>query len=321
MELTYDKKKWIGIVVLLVLAILSFSVGAKYASAPEHHKATIAALDEKKDTVLELTVAATATSALITLIPGDVGTPIAEKVADLSEYLFIVLCAVFLEKYLVTLTGYAAFKLFIPAACVLFAGNLIFQNRSVGRLARRLLAFGICIFLVVPASVKLSDLINNTYHAQIEMTLEEAKGTQKILESESGEEAGTQQSGSEADQDGQRAGRNPGHAAGTSENSGTGVTGLWEKAKGAFGSAKETVTSAVENVTLSSEELLQKIEHSLSRFVEAIAVMLITSCVIPILVLLVFFWLIKVFLDLDFTKNIEFMMQKRKHLPRQMKEE
>ena len=152
MDLTYDKKKWIGIVLLLVFAILSFSAGAKYASDPEHHKATIAALDEKKGTVLELTVAATATSALITLIPGDVGTPIAEKVADLSGYLLIVLCAVYLEKYLVTLTGYAAFKLFIPAACVLFAGNLILKNRSIGRLARRLLAFGICIFLVVPAS-------------------------------------------------------------------------------------------------------------------------------------------------------------------------
>lgn len=297
MELTYEKKKWIGIVVLLVLAILSFSVGAKYASDPEHHKATIAALDEKKDTVLELTVAATATSALITLIPGDVGTPIAEKVADLSGYLLIVLCAVFLEKYLVTLTGYAAFKLFIPAACVLFAGNLIFQNRSVSRLARRLLAFGICISLVVPASVKLSDLIDGTYHAQIEMTLEEAKGTQKILESESGEETGKQQN-------------EIGSEAGTSENQSAGVAGLWEKAKDALGSAKETVTSAVETVTLSSEELLQKIEHSLSRFVEAIAVMLITSCVIPILVLLVFFWLIKVLLDVDMSGSFEHAVRK-----------
>ena len=100
MNITYDKKKCLGIIVLLVIATLSFSAGAKYAAAPEHHKETIAALDEKKDTVLELTVAATATSALITLIPGDVGTPIAEKVADLSGYLLIVLCAVFLEKYL-----------------------------------------------------------------------------------------------------------------------------------------------------------------------------------------------------------------------------
>lgn len=312
MNITYEKKKWIGIIVLLVIAILSFSVGAKYAAAPEHHKATIAALDEKKDTVLELTVAATATSALITLLPGDVGTPIAEKVADLSGYLLIVLCAVFLEKYLVTLTGYAAFKLFIPAACVLFAGNLIFQNRSVGRLARRLLAFGICIFLVVPASVKLSDLIDDTYHAQIEMTLEEAKGTQKILE-QGTSDAETKQDGSgagTAQGAGKQSGQNTNPSAGQSENQNSGVAGLWEKAKDALGSAKETVTSAVENVTLSSEELLQKIEHSLNRFVEAIAVMLITSCVIPILVLLVFFWLIKVLLDLDMSGNVENVVHK-----------
>ena len=315
MEFTYDKKKWIGIVALLIIAILSFSVGAKYAAAPEHHKATIAALDEKKDTVLELTVAATATSALITLLPGDVGTPIAEKVADLSGYLLLVLCAVFLEKYLVTLTGYAAFKLFIPAACVLFAGNVILENRSVGRLARKLLAFGLCIFLVVPASVKLSDLIDDTYHAQIEMTLEEAKGTQKILENESGKDTEVQQNEGKTSQNVEQGTQLNGNqsanpSAGQSGNQNSGVAGLWEKAKDALGSAKETVTSAVENVTLSSEELLQKIEHSLSRFVEAIAVMLITSCVIPILVLLVFFWLIKVLLDVDVSRNVENAVQK-----------
>ena len=152
MNFALNKKKCIYIVIWLLIGLLSFTVLGKYASAPESHQATIASLDEKKATVLELTAATTATSALITLLPGDIGTPIAEKVADLSGYLLIVLCAVFLEKYLVTLTGYAAFKLFIPAACVLFAGNLILKNRSIGRLARRLLAFGICIFLVVPAS-------------------------------------------------------------------------------------------------------------------------------------------------------------------------
>ena len=127
------------------------------------------------------------------------------------------------------------------------------------------------------------------------MTLEEAKGTQKILESESGEGAEVQQRNS---------GAQTGQSSDQLENKGTGVASLWEKAKGALESAKETATSVVENVTLSSEELLQKIEHSLSRFAEAIAVMLITSCVIPVLVLLVFFWLIKVFLDLDMSGSL-----------------
>ena len=36
----------------------------------------------------------------------------------------------------------------------------------------------------------------------------------------------------------------------------------------------------------------------------SIAEMLITSCVIPVLVLLVFFWLIKVFLDLDMSGSL-----------------
>ena len=185
MNFALNKKKCIYIVIWLLIGLLSFTVLGKYASAPESHQATIASLDEKKATVLELTAATTATSALITLLPGDIGTPIAEKVADLSGYLLIVLCAVFLEKYLVTITGYAAFKIFIPAACVLYAANMMVRNRSVDKLARRLLIFGICIFLVVPASVKVSDLIETTYQSQIDATLEDAKSTQEMLENSS----------------------------------------------------------------------------------------------------------------------------------------
>ena len=280
MNITYNKKKCIYIVIWLLIGILSFTVLEKYASAPGSHQTTIASLDEKKATVLELTAATTATSALITLILADVGTPIAEKVADLSGYLLIVLCAIFLEKYLVTITGYAAFKI------LLFAVNMAAQNRSVDKLARRLLIFGICIFLVVPTSVKVSDLIETTYQSQIDATLEDAKSTREMLEnsSDSGQEQNEQTQESEMEQT-------------------SGVTGLWDKAKDALSSAKDSVTTAVGNVTISSEELVQKVQDSLNHFVEAVAVMLITSCVIPILVLLVFFWLIKVLLDVDISSG------------------
>lgn len=286
MNLTFDKKKCILLATWLLIGILSFTVVGKYAAAPESHQATIASLDEKKNTVLELTMAATATSAVITLLPGDIGTPIAEKVADLSGYLLIVLCAIFLEKYLVTITGYAAFKIFIPAACVLFATNLFVSNRSLDRLARKLLVFGICIFLVVPSSVKISDLIEHTYQAQIEATLEEAKGTEKLLENNAESEAADHASGSAAlDNQTDQSQQITGQSQQTTE-----ISGFWQKAKDALSGAKDSVASAVENVTLSSEELVQKVETSLSHFVEAVAVMLITSCVIPLLVLFVFFW-------------------------------
>ena len=59
MNFTLDKKKYIYIVIWLLIGLLSFTVLGKYASAPESHQATIASLDEKKATVLELTAATT----------------------------------------------------------------------------------------------------------------------------------------------------------------------------------------------------------------------------------------------------------------------
>ena len=180
--MNFIKQKCITAAVLLLVAILSITVVGKYASAPENHQKTIASLDEKKQTVMELTAASTVTSALITLLPGDTATPIAEKMADVSGYLLVVLCAIYLEKYLVTITGYVAFTYLIPIACGLWIFNLIFANVTVRKLAAKLAVFGLAISLVVPASVKISDLIGDTYQAQIEATIEDAKNTQSILE-------------------------------------------------------------------------------------------------------------------------------------------
>lgn len=136
MKNNFDRKKRIAAVVLLLVAILSVTVIGKYASAPENHQKTIASLDEKKQTVMELTAASTVTSALITLLPGDTATPIAEKMADVSGYLLIVLCAIYLEKYLVTITGYVAFTYLIPAACVLWILNLFLRMLRCGNWQR-----------------------------------------------------------------------------------------------------------------------------------------------------------------------------------------
>lgn len=294
MKNNFEYKKCIIAVILLLVAILSITVVGKYTSAPENHQKTIASLDEKKQTVMELTAASTVTSALITLLPGDTATPIAEKMADVSGYLLMVLCAIYLEKYLVTITGYVAFTYLIPAACVLWILNLFFANATVRKLAAKLAVFGIAIFLVVPASVKISDLIGDTYQAQIEATIEDAKSTQNILEnSDPGNDTGEAEIGT---------GTTEAATANTQEktNSESGsVSNIFDWAKDAFSSAKDSVANVVENVTISTEELVQKVENSLNHFIEAVAVMIITSCVIPMLVLLLFFWMVKIVLDVD----------------------
>ena len=314
-HMNFNKQKCITAVILLLVAILSITVIGKYASAPENHQKTIASLDEKKQTVMELTAASTVTSALITLLPGDTATPIAEKMADVSGYLLVVLCAIYLEKYLVTITGYVAFTYLIPIACGLWIFNLIFANATLRKLATKLVVFGLAISFVVPASVKISDLIGDTYQAQIEATIEDARNTQNILEN----------SGVADDDDDTNATETPGigttEVLGTvtgnvqekeSNNSGS-VSNIFDWAKDAISGAKDSVTNVVENVTVSTEELVQKVENSLNHFIEAVAVMIITSCVIPMLVLLLFFWMVKIVLDVDLSgAKIKGMLPERR---------
>ena len=293
--MNFIKQKCITAAVLLLVAILSITVVGKYVSAPENHQKTIASLDEKKQTVMELTAASTVTSALITLLPGDTATPIAEKMADVSGYLLVVLCAIYLEKYLVTITGYVAFTYLIPIACGLWIFNLIFANATVRKLAAKLAVFGLAISLVVPASVKISDLIGDTYQAQIEATIEDAKNTQNILENSGvvDDTNATETTGTDA------AGTVTGNVQEKENNNSDSVSNIFDWAKDAISGAKDSVANVVENVTVSTEDLVQKVENSLNHFIEAVAVMIITSCVIPMLVLLLFFWMVKIVLDVD----------------------
>ena len=308
--MNFNKQKCITAVILLLVAILSITVIGKYASAPENHQKTIASLDEKKQTVMELTAASTVTSALITLLPGDTATPIAEKMADVSGYLLVVLCAIYLEKYLVTITGYVAFTYLIPIACGLWIFNLIFANATLRKLATKLVVFGLAISFVVPASVKISDLIGDTYQAQIEATIEDAKNTQSILENSGvvdDDTNATETTGTDA------AGTVTGNVQEKENNNSDSVSNIFDWAKDAISGAKDSVANVVENVTVSTEDLVQKVENSLNHFIEAVAVMIITSCVIPMLVLLLFFWIVKIVLDVDLSGvKIKGMLPERK---------
>ena len=71
------QKKILFALIPIVIALLSFFVIARFTSSTEFNAKTIQSLDDKKTTVMELAAASTAASAAITLIPGDVGNPIA----------------------------------------------------------------------------------------------------------------------------------------------------------------------------------------------------------------------------------------------------
>ena len=258
------------IVLCIVIALVSNIVLAKNYSSPEYtvNKKTITYLDEKKTTALELCAGATALSAAITLIPGDTGTPIAEKLTDLSGYFLIVVSAIYLEKYLLTILGALTFRWLIPAA-IAIALYFGIRRDFFWKLGVKILIFGLAVYAVIPVSVHVSQLIYNTYQESIDTTLAETEN----LISQTEENA---QSSTESDQ-----------------NSGDEgfFAGLVDKAKDTIEQAKDTASIATE-----------QFKYMLNKFIDGLAVLIVTTCLIPILVMVFFVWIVKMILGTAITQ-------------------
>ena len=248
---------------LLLLAVVSCLYVADWASAPETHRETAAALEEKAETVLRLSAAAALVSSAVTLLPGDVGTPIADELADFTTYFLLVLTILMAEKYLVSILGLAAFRILIPLGLVLAGLSLFCFPKRLRALAIKLAVVGLAVFLVIPLSLRVSDVVYRAYTDCIQDTVE----TAEILSDDA-----MAFSGAEGD------------------------------------------SSLLGILTNKLNTWRQRAVDALNRFLQTLAVMIVTSCVIPILVLLFFFWLIKQLTGLDLAGRL-FPLPRRRAKP------
>ena len=268
----------------VIIALLSFFLAGDHFSKPEAYNDTIASLDAKKADVTGLVAASTAVSAAITAIPGDAGTPIAEKLVDLSSDFLIVLTAIYLEKYLLTTLGFAAFKFLIPLACALVIAAIVLRGRAtarggLARLSAKLALFAVAIVLVVPASVFMSNMIENTYSESINATIEGAKSTADDASASAQTQAATSSS-------------TAANAKTQTQEQQGGVQGFLQSLIGRLQELPEDLSKGVAGVT-------QDVQNTLNNFIEALAIMIVTSCVIPILVLVFFLWIVKLILGIN----------------------
>lgn len=161
-------KKIIYVILLLIIATLSMTVISKVATSPESYKSTIQSIDEKKATVMGVTATAAATSTALAAIPGDATTPIANQIMELSSYLLIVVCALVLEKSLLTVMGYLSFNLLIPISCVMLGFYTFIKKRTLKILALKFIVFALVIVSIIPFSMKISDMIYEANQATVE---------------------------------------------------------------------------------------------------------------------------------------------------------
>lgn len=175
-------KKIILVTILAAIALLSFFVISKPAMNPENYKATIASIDEKKTTVMGVSAAAATASTVLAAVPGDVTTPIANQILDISAYLMIVVCVLVLEKTLLTVMGFLSFKILVPTACCLFGAYIFNQKKNLKILATKFLVFALVIVTIIPVGVRISNFVYETNKIDIEQLTAEID--QNLVEDE-----------------------------------------------------------------------------------------------------------------------------------------
>lgn len=255
----------VAIIVCIIIACISFFGLAKSYSSPESkiNKETINYLDEKKTTALELSASATAVSTLITLAPGDDGTPVANKLMDLAGYFLIVVSAIYLEKYLLTILGALTFKWLIPVSMLALAVYFGSKKELFWKIGVKIFIFGLAIYAVIPVSVHVSKMIYSTYQESIDATIDEANDLADESEASKDEDKDSKDSKKSKD----------------SESS------FIDKAKDAVNSVKNTLS-----VTANS------VKNMVNKFIDGLAVLIVTTCLIPVLVIVFFIWLVKLVL-------------------------
>lgn len=245
-----------GLIVLLIIAaLLSEFVGRPHFENVETWSSTIEVIDAKKDNVLALTTSTIALSAAISALPDDTGTPVAEQLTQLSGNLGIVLAVLYLEKYLLTVLGFLSFGVLGPAAFVLLAASLLAHGRlSTGHtlfiLGVRILLVGIIAVTVVPASVWVTQRIDETYQISISQTEPEGSAEEsKPTDSESQENKN-----------------------------------FWDSIASGAAQLVSNLKDGIKSVT-------DGVVEQVTNLIEGTIVMIVTSCLVPLLVLAVFLWM------------------------------
>ncbi|MGN0169976.1 MAG: hypothetical protein ACI39H_04350 [Lachnospiraceae bacterium] len=253
------------IIIFLVIAAISFFGVSRWATSVDTYSKIIESLDDLQKKALGMTTAAAGLATGAAAIPGETLTPIANKLVDVAGYMVIVYVAIILEKYLLTLTGFVAFKVLIPIGGILAAGSRIMRGelaRTVAvKLSSKCMVLGLLLWILVPISVEATNFINNTYQdaANIETELSE------VTKEDSSEES---------------------NESSAKDNKNFSIK---DTISDLFNTVEENVKEAGKVVGTKVEEL----KDILNRMIEGVAVMIVTTCVIPLCVLVLFLWIFK----------------------------
>ena len=258
----------ITVLILVAIGLMSFFYLSNVFSSASFHATSIDYLDSKKGAVVSMTGAVCLASIGLSAIPGDTFTPMAGQLASLTNWMLLISIIVIMEKYLLIITGYIAFKFLIPIACGSYIAYLLTHHNFLRALGIKLAIFGIAMFLIVPTSVKLCKVIESTQLADLQETV--------------------------ATVDNDSVNNNEDSDIISSNNS-SNILGTINIFDSKFWSNLKTTikNSIIEPLCSITAEVKNKVATEISDFVDKVAVLVVTSCIIPILVMIAFGYLLK----------------------------
>ncbi|MCF0130618.1 MAG: hypothetical protein HUJ71_02770 [Pseudobutyrivibrio sp.] len=249
MSKTENITKLVKILVCVLVMVTSMFVFASKAPDNRFVLESLESLEEDKDVVMAFSASTMSLSVLITTLPDDIATPLADIIAEFSKYCVFLLAVIFAEK-LVVLEGFGiAFSYMIPAGCLLHIVGILTDISFFKSLANKLLIIAISVVLVVPFSTHFVDTVGGEYLDYVYETLEEAEdGATKakdIMESD------------DEDQ-----------------------------------SILDKMSDALKNAMAGVSDLVTYFKNLITKCINVIAILFVTTFVLPVVILFFFKWLI-----------------------------
>lgn len=248
--------------VLLIIALVShFVLQPRYSTPDGFYKKYITSLDDKKQTAMTLSASTAATSAIITALPNDWATPIAEQLASLSKGFLLILSVLYVEKYIMPLLGALSTGIIIPSICLLLIIILWSRIHSSWRtVALRLLLLAVTSMFIIPVGIEAGNIIERTYEESIQVTYRETLNSEEELSKVNEQE------------------EKP----------------WWQKITDSIGDFFSKVFNG-------ASELYFNAKNAIARAVESFAITLVIDCAIPLFVLIAYIIIIKQLFNLKFS--------------------
>lgn len=265
-------------VLCVILILISIIVVSPRAGDVRTYEDINKTLDEKRNAVIEISAVINGLSFVIAAVPGDSTTPISNEISQFNSYLVIALAAIMFEKFMLPLLGLVVFRFILPAAFLFILLYLVFRKKKLMEVGIHLAVLCIALMAAIPLGVKAGSIIDKSFGTEdlIHELKSEMDDIDRLYEEDNRNK--DENIADEADQK-------------SDEEAGSFLDGLYNRLTD---TVEEVESSIKEAVTRNSEIIIEKSKVIITRTMDVIAVIIAANIILPILVILVMCWALKI---------------------------